>query len=311
MFAYEVTYLVLTYHSEWAALRTTLISAVLQKGVRLEIVVADDGSGDFPKDKVEALFKEYDFEDYQLVLNETNRGTIANYISGLEVARGEFTKSIAPGDFLTREGLMRDWVDALRSSGREWSFADVQYYGTEQGNMIPLPTPPFPVYLSPYLRGDDRRARWNYAALDDSAHGVTMLGRTALKLKYARELAATGNRYCEDYIFRVMMFDGVCAAYFPETVVYYEFGTGISSGKSEVWKKRIADEFFRLGQLLLERQTDDPFQLRMQKVIRRKTSMAAMIFIPGKLRRWFLFQVIRRKPRLDFSRTEAWRQLCR
>ena len=310
-YPYEISFLVLTYHSEWASLRATLVSAILQKGISPEIVIADDGSGDFPRDKVEALFREYDFRDYQLILNETNRGTIANYISGLKACRGEYTKDIAPGDFLSREGLLREWTDATRKSGYEWSFADVQYYGTENGEMAAIPTPPFPVYLSPYRKHDDRKARWAYTVLDDSAHGAAMLGKTAVLLRYAEEIAATGNKYCEDYMYRIMMFDGICAAYYPETAVYYEFGTGISSGKSKKKKKQISDEFFRMSRKLLEKEPADAFQRKMQRMICRKSSFFAMAFIPGKLWRFLLFQIIRRKPRLNFESTKAWRELCR
>lgn len=310
-FSYEISFFVVTYHSEWKSLRATLVSALLQKGITMEIVIADDGSEHFPKEQVEDLFREYGFKDYQLVLNQENHGTIANYISGLKACRGEYTKDIAPGDFLSREGLLRDWVDALRESGYSWSFADVQYYEIENEEMVAQPTPPFPVYLRPYMKHNDKKARWNYAVLDDSAHGAGYMGKTEVLLKYACEIAKTGNLYCEDYMLRIMMFDGICAYYYPETAVYYEYGTGISSGKSDKWKKIIYDEYFSLCQMLMNRKADDSFQQKMKRTIRKKTSKFGMALIPGKIFRWALFQVIRRKPRIDFSATENWRKLCR
>lgn len=34
------------------------------------------------------------------------------------------------------------------------------------------------------------------------------------------------------------MFDGIIGMYFPENAVFYEFGTGVSTKKSDVWSQR-------------------------------------------------------------------------
>lgn len=309
--SFDVTVLVLTYHPVWEALALTLRSVLMQRDVSLEIIVADDGSEVNFARETERLFQAYGFSDYQLLEHTENRGTISNYISGLEAARGRYTKSISPGDFLTGPEVLRKWLSSTVQEGWDWSFSDAVYYRMQGENPQFLPTPPFPVYLKPYEKRDAERERWNYTVLDDAALGATMLGRTSLKLSYARELQAIGNKYAEDYLFRLMMFDGVPCGYFPETTVFYEHGTGISSGGDPVWQKRIQEEFFRMNTLLLARPAPDAFRKRMQRALRRKTSFVGMLLVPGKLRRYLLFQVIRRKPRMDTSGAAAWIRACR
>ena len=309
-FEYEISVIILTYHPDWDKLRQTICSAVFQEGVRLQIVVADDGSPDNCRERMEALFSKLGFSDYKLVLNPENHGTIANFISGLEAARGEYAKCISPGDFLTGSDVLKGWLDFTRREGYDWTFSDALYYRNAPDGMQLLPTPPFPVYLNCYHRKNAQRCRWNYAVLDDAALGATLLGRTATKLRYARELAGIGNLYCEDYIYRMMMYDGVCGGYYPRETVFYEYGTGISSGGNSKWQQRITDEFLAMSRLLMARENPDPFQQRMQRQIRKKTSMRAMVRIPGKITRALLFKLVRRKARIDFAATEPWRRRC-
>ncbi len=309
--SFDITVLVLTYQPSEAALRKTLLSAVRQKGVSVEIVVSDDGSRDNLFGMIEQLFRAEGFTHYQLLEHRENRGTIANYLAGLEAARGMYTKSISPGDFLTGPDVLAQWLDVMRREDWGWSFSDAIYYEIRGEEMCLLPTPPFPVYRRPYLKGDTLRQRWNYTVLDDAALGATMMGKTELKKMYAQELLGTGNKYVEDYIFRLMMFDGVPCGYYPRETVFYEHGTGISSGKSKEWNERIAAEFFRMNELLLSRTCHDAFQEKMLRQLRKKTSFPAMMRIPGKLRRYLLFQMIRRKPVMHPEETLAWRTSCR
>ena len=120
--SYEVTVLVITYHPAWEKLRQTLISAMLQKDVRCQIVIADDGSDENHRDRILSLFREYAFTEYTLVLNDHNQGTVANYLSGLRAAEGEYTKGISPGDFFSGPFVLREWLNDLKSQKTEWSF---------------------------------------------------------------------------------------------------------------------------------------------------------------------------------------------
>ena len=308
---YDVTALVLTYHSDFNKLRQTLLSLIHQEAVSLQIVVADDGSPENHREEIAALFKQFGFSDYSLVMNPVNQGTIRNVISGLEAARGEYTKCISPGDFLAGPGVLGDWLRFMKDQGCDWSFSEIVNYHNEAGGERISTEMAQPVYVKPYLKGDRRRARWNYVVLDDAAPGCAMMGRTALKLRYARELADAGNRYAEDYLFRVMMFDGVYGEYYPVATTFYEFSTGISSGRSKEWNQRLFEEYLRMNRLMADRENQDAFQKRMVKYCLRKTSPFAMLFVPGKLRRFLKLHLHPRTWPVDLEASREWREKCR
>ncbi len=310
-YAYDVSAIVLTYHSDFQKLRQTLLSLILQENISMQIIVADDGSEENHRAEIIGLFDRHGFSDYKLVMNPVNRGTVFNYLSALEVAEGEYTKSLSPGDFLTGSDVLCGWLRFMRQKGCEWSFSEIINYNALNGREAPASDVAQPVYVKPYLDEDRLKMRWNYVVLDDAAPGCAFMGRTQLKKRYAGELASAGNKYAEDLIFRMMMFDGVCGGYYPVATVFYEYGTGISTGKSKVWASRIFSEYLRMNALLAQRPNPDAFQRKMLKYTKRKTSAFAMIFVPGKLRRFIRLHLYPRRFPVAFDDSEEWRAKCR
>ena len=309
--AYDVSAVVLTYHSDYAKLRQTLLSLIYQRDVLFQIIVADDGSPENHREKLVEFFAQQGFSDYKLVMNEQNQGTIRNFLSGLDAADSEYVKAISPGDFLAGCNILANWLSFLREKGCGWSFSEIVNYNIQDGKEILASEVAQPVYIEPYLDGDQSTMRWNYVVLDDAAPGCAFLGKTQLMKQYVEELADAGNKYAEDFMFRMMMFDGLCGCYYPVATVFYEFGTGISTGKSKEWAKRIFDEYLRMNELLAQRQNLDAFQMKMLKYARRKTSAFAMLFVPGKLKR---FLKLHNSPRLfpvSLTDSEEWRRKCR
>lgn len=310
-YAHDLSVIVLTYRSDFEKLRQTLLSLIYQKNVSMQIIVADDGSPENHQDKITELFEQHSFTDYKLVMNAQNQGTIRNFLSGIDAADGEFAKAISPGDFLVGDETLCHWLGFMKEKGCEWSFSEIVNYNTVNGNEAPASDVAQPVYVKPYLDENSSMARWNYVVLDDAAPGCAFMGRTQLKKRYAEELAAAGNKYAEDFIFRMMMFDGICGAYYPVATVFYEYGTGISTGKSKVWADRIFGEYLRMNELLARRQNPDAFQKKMLKYTKRKTSAFAMAFVPGKLRRFLKLHMRPRRFPVVFADTEEWRRKCR
>ena len=309
-YRYELSAVVVTYHPETEGLRRTLLSLIRQEGVRMEIIVADDGSEDNHEAEIRQLFDDTGFTDWKLVMNAENGGTIRNLISGLEQAEGEFTKVLAPGDFLAGADVMRGWLDDMREKDSDWSFAETVNYCTENGSDRIATETAQPVYIHPYLKDNRQRVRWNYVVLDDVAPGCCLTCRTGLQLQYAKGLAEAGNRYAEDYMYRLMMYDGIIGSYYSRAAVFYEYGTGISTGRSRKWANTIFEEYLRMNRLMAERKNPDVFQQRMLKYALQKTSAFAMIFVPGKLRRFLKLQLLPRKCKTDLTESDAWRKKC-
>ena len=309
--AREVSVLVITYHPDLQKLRQTLRSILHQQDVRPEIIVADDGSENNLSREITSLFQEYAFEDYRLVMNPVNQGIVANCISGLSVATGAYAKIISPGDFFCSEHVLRDWLDDLRASGAKWSFCDIVCYRQADGQEVQVPGPRSPVYPQPYARHDEAGIRWNYVVLEDVAIGAAMLGETQLTLDYLRQLQAAGIRYAEDFMYRLMMFDGIPGAYWQKPGVFYETGEGISAGKDSVWVQRLFAEFLRLRRVMCDRKPSDPCQRRMRRAVRWKANRPMIYLFPGMLRRMKDSQRSVGLYPFDFAASERWRKLCR
>ena len=68
----EVSVVVVTYNSPFEKLENTLQSVIWQENVDFEIIIADDGSKSFDKERVENWFLTNGFKDYKFVLNLVN-----------------------------------------------------------------------------------------------------------------------------------------------------------------------------------------------------------------------------------------------
>ena len=282
---YELSLVFLTYNARPGDVRESLESVICQKDVELEIVIADDGSKDNLKVKIESFFEEKSFTDYKLVLNPQNAGTVANLLSGLEAAEGEYTKTLSPGDRLCSEYAMRKWLDFMKLRDLTWSFSDAVYYHKdERGVDVVFSGEAAPQDLTPYIRKNENRCRWNYAVLGDIPVGATLLSKTDIQTAYCRRIREAGVKYAEDNMWRLMMFEGITGTYYPEQTVMYECGSGISASVSDVWKKRIADDWKTVNDMMCGIKEPDRLQQAMLEGIREDSSILRKLLVKGKLK---------------------------
>jgi len=284
-YKYDVSVIVVTYNSEFEKLRVTIESILIQKEVRFEIIIADDGSSDNHQNLIELLFQKKQFNHYKFIGNLKNSGTVKNYLSGLYEAEGEYTKSISPGDYLFDSLTLRPWVDFMRENNYLWSFSDVVNYNYEKDHMmIPLSKKAYPQYIKPYLKKQYDKCRWNYVVLNDIALGAALLGDTQLILKYCERICQHSVIYAEDNIWRLMMFDGIVGGYYPDLTVVYEFGTGISTNNNAVWNSRLTNDWLATDNMMYETPEPDAFQRSMLYAMKKqKGSLFKKLFTKGKI----------------------------
>ena len=60
-------------------------------------------------------------------------------------------------------------------------------------------------------------------------------------------------KYCEDFIFKLMEYDAIKSSWFAGNPVLYEFGTGISTCKTDFWLKRLKADFEAFYNILIEK----------------------------------------------------------
>lgn len=248
----KISVVVVEYNSDRDKLLRTLYSILIQKNVDFEIVVADDGSeADYFLD-IEDFFKNYSFTNYKLVKSKENQGTVRNILLGINNASGEYIKTISPGDYLASECVLSKWQDKILKEGSELCFGNVIYYqmGNDGAEIIRHKTSP--QFVTDYEKHDQKSIIHNYLLLNDSIHGVSYICKKDLLKSYLTEMEGKVI-FAEDTLLKLLVFDGHRVDYHDETVVFYEYGYGISTVKSEFWKKKIREDMRQMDQLLMNR----------------------------------------------------------
>jgi len=262
-----VSIIVATYKPKYEKLRATLLSLLLQENIEFEIIVADDGSDDPMHDELQLLFKEYEFENFKLVRNIENAGTVKNFISGMEKAIGKYIKFISPGDILLGKYALRDWVIFTEQSNADMSFSDVIYYMRNANEIKNIKYYASPQVVSIYARKRKALIKDYYLLMNDTIHGASILCLRDLYYKYLKE--AEGKViYAEDCLCRVMIYDGISVSYFEQDAIMYEYGEGISTSASDLWKRKIHKDVLETDKMLLDRIKDKKYKRRLLRAIK-------------------------------------------
>lgn len=253
----EVSVVVVTYNPNINNLLNTLKSIVMQQGVTFEIVIADDGSKTFDKQRVETWFKENNFSDYQIILNPENQGTMKNSSSGWNLAKGKYIKQLSPGDYLYNSHTLEKAVSFMETHEYELCFGLAASYVLND-QKIKIINRQNPIDLYPYYSNDKKLIKYNYLVKKDYANGMSFIGNRNLMLKYS-ELLINKVKYAEDCTYILMIANDVSIGFLMDYMIWYEFGTGISTDKNDFWKKRIADDNYACFKLLGEMRPEYKF----------------------------------------------------
>ena len=259
---YEISVLILTYNASYDDLKNTIDSVLKQKGIDVEIILSDDGSADCCLDKIETYLDSKAFENYKIIINKTNEGTVKNLYNGLRNASNKYIKDISPGDMLFGDFSLRDWLKYIIEKNADWSFCDTIYFKSEEKGIVPLSVKSSPQNIKIYNGSNFDDIRWQYFVLADISVGASMLFKRDIMLSYTEEII-NKVKFAEDNIFRMAMFDGVPFCFYDRYCVLYEYGTGISTSKSQKWEGLIFKDFNTTNQILSQRDKMDDFQRSM------------------------------------------------
>lgn len=245
----ELSVIVCAYNPSWKAMQFTLDSFLQQKNISYEIIIADDGSKDNLFQHIKKYFDQHNFLNYILIKNPVNKGTVCNLISGLNVANGEFVKTISPGDAIYGDNTLRKWIDFLKSENLSWAFSDAINYNLVNDEIIVVSDTCHPMLTAPYVTKDFDERRWYYLVFGDIALGAAILARRDLQIKYC-EIIKDKIIYAEDHIWRMMMFDGIVGGYFNNLSILYEYGTGVSTCGSEFWAQKLKEDWLQADKII-------------------------------------------------------------
>ena len=255
-------------------------SIVKQKDCDFEIVVSDDGSEENCFVEIIKYFEERGFSDYSVILHEKNGGTVRNTLDAVGIANSKYVKLISPGDALVSSDTINAWSRYLKQSGRQWSFGDALYYRrTDDDRLDFIKRYCNPQVVDCYLKHDDVTCRMNYVAFDDIALGASVLCDRELMLRYLRKIVGKVV-YAEDNTYRIMAFDNILPEYFPQKVVVYECGYGVSTSGDDKWSQKIRADWENTDEIMLAGCKDnDVIQHKIADIYKKKYST-------GKLKRF-------------------------
>ena len=245
----DVTILILSYNPIFARLLLTVNSALMQKGVSIEIIIADDGSKNNLFDELKQHFKEKNFSDYILVANEKNQGTVKNALSGAVKANGQYLKMIGVGDCLISETILRDWVDRIRSEKAVVSFGKHAAFRYDRFGKIEI----FKRLLEPQnivkFEKGGQYLREDYLLFNDLCCGAAVLGEAETLIRYLKIIEGK-IIYGEDQIYRLMTYKNEKTDFYNKDVIFYECGDGVSTS-SEKWQVILRNEWSKTNDILL------------------------------------------------------------
>lgn len=262
---YEISVLIVTYNPDKEKLVYTINSVLVQENVLVEIVIADDGSKEDHLEEIREYLEKRKFKNYKICKNGKNEGTVRNIDSGLKVCEGQYIKLISPGDLLYGKECLKNWLLFLKENQVEMSFGDVIYYHINNYKIEPVIHLALPQDPSVYEK-DDRHIRDNYLLLNDTIHGVSIICSTEILKKYIKMAVGTVI-YAEDCIYRVMIRDGVKICHYSKDVILYEFGEGISTNGSNIWKNLIRKDLQATDMLILRGDDGDRFYHKFRMAI--------------------------------------------
>lgn len=244
----ECSVLVCNYRPAWDKLHLTLRSILMQENCIYKIVIADDGSEENCFDRIREYFIECRFDKFELISSVQNMGTVFNVLQGLRACEGSLVKMISPGDFFNGKNVLRDWIDFMNCHDDcIMSFCDAIYYYVEAGKTK---------YISKYARPQNANIKGDgitvkqYLFYGDNCLGASSMFRKDLWIKYL-EMIVGKVIYAEDYSYWIMKYLGEKFAYIPKSFLLYEYGTGISTCGSAIWKEKLQNDWKKTKEIML------------------------------------------------------------
>lgn len=301
----KISVIVLTYNPLKQKLIATLKSIISQKNVDIQVIISDDGSKENYFEEAKQFLEKNCFTDYKLVSYGENQGTVKNVIRAVGVSDGKYVKLISPGDMFTSNNVLRDWLNHLIQSKYKWSICEAIYYKNVNGRITPIKQPTHPMLTEIYEKEQEKKCRWNYVILDDVALGAATIIEKDVLIEYLLRIEGKVV-YGEDNIYRIMMFDGICADYYSECGILYECGEGVSTSGESVWNGRLMKDWSATDlEMLSKVDTNDSFQVKMWKILKNNGKgnkcirYIRKIIEPGRLKIAFL-----RRYKIRYSSTK-------
>lgn len=302
---YDVTVLIASFNAKWEELCKTVLSAIYQEKINLEIVIADDASNNNYFSELKALFEANNFYHYQLISSNKNNGTCINEYNGVKNSSGEYIKSISPGDYLFDYNTLAEWYLFMKDKKSTVSFGDAVYYEESDGQIKVVSRSRSPQNVNIYKkRGNNKIKYMNYIMLDDVVLGVNFLVKRDIYIQYLERIIGK-IKYAEDMVYCLMIVDHIDFDYFEKNVVWYECCSGVSNTGGK-WKEILGYEKKIAHEIVATQNHENNFdKLRLyfvaKYILKTKIDFLKYIIYPELIIQKILKEKIKTKTRIEIK----------
>ena len=101
---------------------STLRSVISQDYPRIQLILVDDASDDFPEQDVKTYLHTHskkNVEEFQILINEHNIGTVRTMNKALQLSCGDYIFNLASDDCFYDEQVLSDWVAEFQKTGAQ------------------------------------------------------------------------------------------------------------------------------------------------------------------------------------------------
>lgn len=270
---YDISVVILTYNPDLIKLKRTILSILIQEGIKVQIVIADDGSAKFYKNDIIDFLEKYNFSDFTILIANDNAGTVINANNAIKLCKADYVKFISPGDFLYNKHTLLSWLDFTKKNKADLSFCNAVYYTLKYGAFHPIKTESHPQKSKKYYRN---QWYYDYLIFDDIVLGACVLSKTDLTEKYL-SLVVGSVKYAEDNIYRIMAGDKLYMAYYDKDSILYEYGSGVSTSDDDIWGQRLQKDWKATDEIIRDRIKDK--KLSREFIIKTKYSYNTSLFL--------------------------------
>lgn len=236
----QVSVIVASYNPSYEKMIKTLLSIVVQKKILFEIIIADDGSKEDVTGNIRKFFEKVRFDEYQIVKNEKNVGTVRNILSGIKKAKGRYVYITSPGDLLFDENVLKSFFDFSEKRGAKIVFGDGIYYEAKNEDEI---------FIHRVVNHPDKPGIFNenmptFLGEVELLSGTKILGaaffRDRIYMEELLEEIKDTSIYVEDTTTTILgVVKGERVWHYPRNMIWYEYGGGISTSANIEWQKRL------------------------------------------------------------------------
>lgn len=255
----QVSVLVLLFNPDFKKVLYTLTAIIGQKNVEFDIIISDDGSECDYFDEIKTYFQEKNFQDYRFTKCLNNVGTVKNYINALRQADGEFIFATSPGDILYDDAVLCDFYQFAMRNSADLCFGNAVYYNyADKETNIIFGKPNYPPW--PDVFDGSKTLFMEKSAL---FFGCIILGATFFRerrsaIHYLEQLDGL-VKYAEDNTSAFLaLADGKQIRSFDRQMVWYEYGSGISTNGQSEWTNLLVKDYDAIYRKLKELYPNDP-----------------------------------------------------